>query len=278
MRIPIPVLALAPILLCAPAIGAQDEAGPMRPSISATRPAAPASQPAQAASASAPAPSGTASAKPAPAPILVPAGTHLTLVLHNTITTRTAKPGDPVYLETTYPVTIDNRVVIPRGSYLQGEILEAKRPGKVGGKAELTMRLNTMLLPNGYSIDFNASPTNAGSDGKESTDSEGKIHGRSGKAGDAGTVATTTGVGATIGSVATHTMGGARTGALIGAAVGLGAILMTRGPELELPRGTPLEAVLERAVYLDASRIDFTDTTRTPSASSASETAPKANE
>jgi hypothetical protein len=36
-------------------------------------------------------------------------------------------------------------------------------------------------------------------------------------------------------------------------------VLLTRGPELELPRGTTVDVVLDRTVYLDASRINFTD-------------------
>jgi hypothetical protein len=37
------------------------------------------------------------------------------------------------------------------------------------------------------------------------------------------------------------------------------AVLLTRGPELELPRGTTLDVVIDRAVCLDASFITFTD-------------------
>jgi hypothetical protein len=182
----------------------------------------------------------------------------LPLILHNAITTRNAKPGDPVYLETLFPVVINGRILIPAGSYVQGEILEAKRPGKVKGTGEIRLRLNSMILPNGYAVDFNAIPTNAGTGGNEATDSEGKMHGDTNKAGDVGVVAETTGVGATIGAVAGGGKG-AGIGAGAGAAAGLAAVLLTRGPELELPRGTTVDVILDRAVYLDASRINFTD-------------------
>ena len=42
-------------------------------------------------------------AVPAPSMLIVPTGTKLPLVLHNSITTRNAQPGDPVFLETTFP-------------------------------------------------------------------------------------------------------------------------------------------------------------------------------
>jgi hypothetical protein len=191
--------------------------------------------------------------------LVVPSGTRLPLILHNAVTTRNAKPGDPIYLETLFPIVIDNRILIPAGSYVQGEIQDARRPGKVKGTGEIRLRLNSMILPNGYAVDFNAIPTNAGTGGNEATDKEGNIHGDTDKAGDVGTVLKSTGIGAGVGGVATQSAKGAGIGAGAGAAVGLAAVLLTRGPELELPRGTTVDVVLDRAVYLDANRANFTD-------------------
>jgi len=196
---------------------------------------------------------------PQPKNYVVPSGTRLPLILHNAVTTRNAKPGDPIYLETLFPVVIDSRILIPAGSYVQGEILEAKRPGKVKGTGEIRLRLDSMILPNGYAVDFNAIPTNAGTGGNEGTDKEGNIHGDTDKATDVGTVLKTTGIGAGVGGIATRSAGGVGIGAGAGAAAGLAAVLLTRGPELELPRGTTVDVVLDRAVYLDATRINFTD-------------------
>jgi hypothetical protein len=193
----------------------------------------------------------------ASARIDVPSGTHIPLVLHNAISTRSARPGDPVYFETLFPVMIDGRVAIPAGSYVSGEVTESKRPGRVKGRGELMIRLKTLILPNAYMVDLNAVPSNAGTGGNETTSNEGKIIGDSNKSGDIGTVAKTTGAGAGIGAIA----GGARgagIGAGIGAAVGLTAVLLTRGPEAELPRGSTVEAVLDRAILLDADKVQFT--------------------
>lgn len=200
-------------------------------------------------------------AKPAtkPATLTVPSGTKLPLVLHNSITTRNAQPGDPVYLETLFPIVINNKILVPAGSYVQGEITSTKRPGKVKGTGELQLRLDTMILPNGYTVNFNAIPSNAGTGGNESVDNEGKIKGDTDKATDAGTIIKGTAIGAGIGGVATRSAGGAGIGAAAGAAVGLMTVLLTRGPELELPRGTTLDVVIDRTLYLDASFITFTD-------------------
>ena len=112
---------------------------------------------------------------------MVPAGTHIPLVLHNAVSTRSARPGDPVYFETLFPVMIDGKVVIPAGSYVSGEVTESKRPGRVKGRGELMIKLTTMILPNAYMVNLNAVPSNAGTGGNETTDNEGKIIGDSEK-------------------------------------------------------------------------------------------------
>ena len=192
----------------------------------------------------------------------VPAGTHLPLVLHNAISTASAKPGDPVYFETLFPVMVDGKVVIPAGSYVSGEVTQSKRPGRVKGRAELAVRLTTMILPNTYTVNLAAAPSNAGTGGGEKVDKEGTIKGDSDKASDAGTVirATEAGtaIGAGVGAAAGHIGQGVGIGAGAGAAAGLMAVLLSRGPEAEMPRGTTLEAVLDRPIELDADKVQFT--------------------
>ena len=232
-----------------PASGRQ--AGPMAPATPADNPAPHLPQQNSAA------PAVPSSAPANGAKIVVPSGTHLPLVLHNAISTRGAKPGDPVYFETLFPVMVDGKVVIPAGSYVSGEVEEAKRPGRVKGRAELMLRLKTMILPNAYMINLAASPSGAGTGGSETVGKEGEIKGDTDKGSDVGTVVKTTGAGAGIGAIAGRGKG-AGIGAGIGAAAGLGAVLLTRGPEAELPRGTTLEAVLDRPLYLDADKVQFT--------------------
>src|SRR5580700_6745220 len=190
--------------------------------------------------------------------INVPAGTRFAVVLENGISTRGAKPGDSLYFRTSFPITQNNRIVAPVGSYLRGEILESKRPGKIKGRGEFRMKLNTLIFPNGYTVDLTAAPRSADSGGKETMDSEGKMTGPGGKGKDVGTVATTTVTGAGIGAIAGGAKG-AGIGAGVGGLAGLGAILLTRGPEAELPRGSTLDVVLEHDLSLDASQIQYTN-------------------
>ncbi len=137
--------------------------------------------------------------------ITVPAGTRVGVVLQNGISTRSAKPGDSVYLQTSFPITENNRIVVPVGSYLRGELLEAKRPGRVKGRGEFRMRIDTLILPNGYTVDLRAAPRSADSGGNETMDSEGKVTGGGNKGKKAGTVVSTTATGAGIGAIATRT-------------------------------------------------------------------------
>jgi len=190
--------------------------------------------------------------------ITVPAGTRVGVVLQNGISTRSAKAGDSVYLQTSFPITLHNRIVIPVGSYLRGELLEAKRPGRIKGRGEFRLRLDTLILPNGYTVSLNAAPRSADSGGKETMDPEGKVTGPGGKGKDVGTIAETTAAGAGIGAIA-HGVKGLGIGAGIGAAAGLAAVLLTRGPEAELPRGSTLDVVLEHDLSLDGGQIQFTN-------------------
>lgn len=190
--------------------------------------------------------------------ITVPAGTRVGVVLQNGISTRSAKPGDSVYLQTSFPITENNRIVIPVGSYLRGELLESKRPGKMKGRGEFRLRLDTLILPNGYTVSLNAAPRSADSGGKETMDSEGKVTGGGDKGKKAGTVVETTAGGAGIGAIAGGAKG-AGIGAGIGAVAGLAAVLLTRGPEAELPRGSTMDVVFEHELALDGSQIQYTN-------------------
>ena len=185
-----------------------------------------------------------------------PSGTRIGVVLENGISTATAKPGDSIYFRTSFPITINNKVVIPVGSYLRGEITDSKRAGHIKGKAELRLHLNTLVFPNGYTVDLNADPHSTDA-GKVKTDPEGKMTGPGGKGKDATTIAETTATGAGIGAIAAGAKG-AGIGAGIGGVAGLAAVLFSRGPEAQLPRGSSMDLQLERDLLLDADQIHYT--------------------
>src|SRR5437899_4482742 len=85
-------------------------------------------------------------------PIVVPAGTVIPVTLTSRITTQHAKDGDGIYGKTAFPITVNNKIVIPEGSNVRGRITEVRRPGRVKGKGELTLNFQTLVLPSGITI------------------------------------------------------------------------------------------------------------------------------
>jgi hypothetical protein len=192
--------------------------------------------------------------------VTVPAGTKVLLVLKNSISSKNAKKGDGVYLESSFPITQDGLIVIPAGTFVQGVIDEVKRPGRVKGRGEILMHFTSLVYPNGYSVTLPSSGVEStdSSDSQTVADKEGTVKGGGSKGRDAATVATTTATGAGIGAAAGGWKG-AGIGSGIGVAAGLGAVLLTRGEEVRLYQGTTIEMVLNRPLKLDATRIDPSD-------------------
>ena len=183
--------------------------------------------------------------------ITVPAGTQVLLHLQSPIDTKTAKVGDGVYCQTSFPITQNNVAVIPAGTYVKGKIAQVKRAGRIKGRAEILFNFTTMIFSNGYTIDLPGALENApGSRNSTVTDKEGTVKADSQKGKDAGTVAKTGATGAVIGAVASGGKG-AGIGGLAGAAVGLGQVLFTRGQDVRIDQETALEMVLERPLTVD---------------------------
>ena len=205
-------------------------------------------------------PSATVQPSP-PAEIIVPAGTRIPLALINSLSTKHSGDGDRVYLQTAFPVTIGGRIIIPRGSYVTGTVTEVKHPGRIKGRGELFLRFDSLTLPNGTTRDFRARLGGGDAQAGEFDRQEGKIRGEGNKAGDAGTVATTTGAGAGIGGVAGSAAGhpgmGVGVGAAAGAAAGLATVLLSRGPDLVLPKGSTFEMVLDRDLRYKPGELRF---------------------
>jgi type IV secretion system protein VirB10 len=193
---------------------------------------------------------------------LVETGTKIPLSLLNSVSTRTAIPGDRLYLETTFPILVGGRIVIPAGSYVAGTVTEVRRAGRVKGRAELMVRFDSLTLPNGVTRDFRATISNLDGRAAETLKrEEGTIKGESNKAGDAGTIAGGASAGAGVGALGGWAAGrpvmGAGIGAAAGATAGLIGVLMQRGPDAVLAKGSSVEMVLDRNVEFEAAELDF---------------------
>lgn len=200
---------------------------------------------------------------------LVPAGTKVPLSMINSISTKTAAEGERIYLETVFPILANGRIVIPPGSYVAGTVTEVKRPGRVHGRGELYVRFDSLTLPNGVTRDFRARIGSLDGTAPDTLDkAEGKVKSDGNKAGDVKTIGEAAGAGAGIGGLAGAAAGhpgmGAGIGAAAGAAAGLMGVLLTRGPEAILAKGTTMEMVLDRQLMFTLAEVDFNNTLSQP--------------
>ena len=201
---------------------------------------------------------------PSPDSITIPEGTRVPLVLINSISTKHAAPGDRIYLESVYPVVVDGRIVVPPGTYVSGSVTSAKRPGRIKGRGELFLLFEQMILPNGVIRDLTGRVGSLDGRSPEGFDrEEGKITSESNKGSDARTVGETTAAGTSIGVIAGAAGGragfGAGVGAAAGAAAGLAGVLLSRGPEAILEKGTQLDMVLARNLFFTEEELTFRD-------------------
>jgi hypothetical protein len=183
----------------------------------------------------------------------IPQGSHVLLRMVNSVSTRTAHEGDFVYLRTSSPITLDGQIIVPIESYVQGVVSHAKHSGRVTGRAEIAIRLETLTLPGGkvFRVAPHLSSVDSGETSQQVDHREDSVKQGSGKMEDAGRIAILAGSGAAIGGLADRGIKGAGIGAGAGSAVGLATVLLTRGKEVELKQGTTLDVVFDRKVSLE---------------------------
>lgn len=190
----------------------------------------------------------------------VPAGTKVLLSLKSAVNTKSARPGDGVYLVSTFPVIVGSNVLIPVGVYVQGVVDQVQRPGRVKGRAKLLMHFSTMIFPNGQVVPIPGTVNQLpGSNGPTVKNGEGEIEQAGNKGRDAGNIAKGAGIGAeggVIGGAAAGSpLAGLATGSLAGLAGGVIYTLLTRGDEVIIPEGTSLEMVMQRPLKLETAQL-----------------------
>jgi hypothetical protein len=81
------------------------------------------------------------------APITIPAGTTIPLVLTQPVQSRSVRRGDDIYAQVTDPVDAGNQVAIPAGTFVQGTVDKVDRHS---GRAELRLQAMSITFPDGY--------------------------------------------------------------------------------------------------------------------------------
>ncbi len=164
-----------------------------------------------------------------------PAGTTLSVRMEEAVDTDRNRVGDTFRASLDEPLSVDGRMVVPRGTEIKGRVAYAKESGRVSGQSELILEL-TELTVNGRTYPLSTSDYNQ----------VGASRGRR-TAATVGGVAT---LGAVVGAIAGGGKGAA-IGAATGAAVGTGATVLTHGQVLHVPVETLLDFKLQKPLTID---------------------------
>ncbi|MBN1567329.1 MAG: hypothetical protein JXA73_05755 [Acidobacteria bacterium] len=193
------------------------------------------------------------------AELLVPEGTIIPIVITEYLNTRSSQVGDVFYADTSYPIWVQQRLVIPKGSTIRGTVTEVIRPGKIKGKGRLAVRFDDILLPNGVKKDLVATFRGIHGPGDETLSRKTETVTAGGSKGeDSGTIIGRGSQGAIIGAIAGNGASGAVIGAGAGAAVGLATVLFTRGKDLIINPGTRFDLELIKPLKFAYNETDFT--------------------
>jgi hypothetical protein len=189
----------------------------------------------------------------------VPAGTRVLLQLRSAVNTKSAKPGDGIYLASTFPVVVGTRVLIPAGVYVQGVVDNVVRPGRVKGRAQLNLHFSSIIFPNGTVVEIPGIINSLPGAHDRTVDAEGKVQQNGNKGRDVAKAAQIglegAGVGGLGGAISGHPLEGAAIGGLGGVAVGTVIALFTRGDDINIENGTPVEMVLQRPLVLEEANL-----------------------
>jgi hypothetical protein len=155
-------------------------------------------------------------------------GTPLPLELLTAVSSETAAVETLVRARLRQAVNEDGYTVLPAGAVLTGVVTDVERAGRVQGRSRLAFRFTEVAI-NGGREDLRTNPITFEGEATKGED------------------ATKVGAGAVGGAIIGGIVGGgkgAAKGAVIGSAAGAGAVLATRGREVNLASGTDITATL----------------------------------
>jgi hypothetical protein len=189
----------------------------------------------------------------APRTITVPAGTRISLVVARPMRIKHAREGDSVYLQTAFPVTAGNKMVIPPGTYVQGVIQKVNRRDTTYRVIEFEMGSANLIFSNGYTVPIN------GTQYVQPTVAQLSPPGK--KGGKSVPVMAATGTPAPPQLPPLPGFGNGPRNAMIGLGVAAAAgvvfigVMASRSPGPLMHAGTPMEMVLESPLVLDADQV-----------------------
>jgi type IV secretion system protein VirB10 len=176
--------------------------------------------------------------------ITLPAGTELHVQLITSLSSKTNETGDMWSGKVVEPVFAKGREIVPQGSSVDGHITYVKGPGRVKGKGEMRLVVDSISTSDTSRYNIVASLKDA--ENANVTDKEGTMQG---PGRDKTRTEVETGVGAAagagIGAIA-HGGTGALYGAGIGAMAGLMHSALKKGKDIVVPAGSEMTFVIPR--------------------------------
>jgi hypothetical protein len=193
--------------------------------------------------AQAPPPSTTADA---PAQITILEDTPISVITNEAIVSKHAKNGKPVLFTVSEDVIVDNKLAIPRGATVHGEVIRSKKSGVLTGSPELTFELDSLDL-GGRSYPLYTHPFQVKGLSKTKPTERNAVRGAY-----VGTIA-----GAFAGSKNGDTTGTGHAvnmaaGAALGAGVGTAVSAVSPGPELRIPAEAQIDFSLAAPITVTA--------------------------
>jgi type IV secretion system protein VirB10 len=191
----------------------------------------------------------------APSTLTIPAGTRVMMVLKSPLHTTSGTAGSGIYLETLFPVIQGGQVLIPEHTFVEGVVDGNRRPGHFHRTSEFRFRFTNFVFANNYVAAIQGGLQSIpGAPNVRTHDKNGTLRTVDQIEKVVTPAAASTLSGAIIGSVQEFGIG-TFTGAGLGAALGLGAVLLHRGDEISLTQGTYVEMVLQAPLSLEQSQI-----------------------
>lgn len=175
---------------------------------------------ATAAPAPAAAPSAAPAANNANTPVSVPAGTAITIRMSDSVNSRNHKTGHRFTGVLESNLMAGDVVVAPKGAQVYGVLSNVKKAGRIAGSASIQLELRDISIDN-IMVAIRTQPV-------------------SGKGGNTAK----TSLGRTAGAAAIGGLIGGGDGAKTGAKVGVGAAILTKGDDIEVPQGTLIDFIL----------------------------------
>jgi hypothetical protein len=176
------------------------------------------------------------------------------MVLKSPLHTTSGTAGSGLYLETLYPVVQSNGVVIPARTLVQGVVESDERPGHLKRTSEFRFRFTTLIFPNNLVVPINGVLQSIPGVRNIRTRNDRTIEPVDQTEKVITPAAASAVGGAIIGSHRAFGIG-LLPGAGLGAALGLGAVLLKRGDEIYLPQGSRVEMVLQSPFSLEQAQM-----------------------